>query len=254
MRLKTLSVVAAVLGVALTTPALAAVPFLNARCPGGIDVHADAGGPVYVQGRQTTLKHVNDRYAEARDAQSGLTVSISTGDDGTPQVSYSGRNGANGICQVSDSAAAPPPLPAHRHDNDGDAALPNEVTCESTDQRQVSCDMNTRGAVEVSRQLSRTRCEQGVNWGLSRHSVWVNGGCRAVFRNTSSAPRAAPAGDTALGSCNARKGDQGTLVTQVPVGSDYQELIIDYADGRFLCMLRNNGQVQSLTPVRRRGG
>jgi len=243
-----------VLGTALTTPALAAVPFLNARCPGGIDVHADAGGPVYVQRRQTTLKHVNDRYAEARDAQSGLTVSISTGDGGTPQVSYTGSDGANGICQVSDSGAAAAPSPVGRHGTDGDAALPNEVTCESNDQREVSCDMNTRGNVEVSRQLSRTRCEQGLNWGLSRHSVWVSGGCRAVFRNTSSAPRAVPAGDTALGSCNARKGDQGTLITQVPVGSDYQELIIDYSDGRFLCMLRNNGQVQSLTPVRRRGG
>jgi hypothetical protein len=42
-----------------------------------------------------------------------------------------------------------------------------------------------------------------------------------------------------------RKGAQGTLVTQMPVGSDYQELIIDYPDGRFLCMMRNNGQVQS---------
>lgn len=51
-----------------------------------------------------------------------------------------------------------------------------------------------------------------------------------------------------------RKGAQGTLVTQMPVGSDYQELIIDYPDGRFLCMMRNNGQVQSVTPVRRRGG
>lgn len=62
----------------------------------------------------------------------------------------------------------------------------------------------------------------------------------------------APAGDTALGSCNASKGAQGTLVTQVPVGTDYQELIIDYPEGRFLCMMRNNGQVQSLTPIRHR--
>ncbi len=118
----------------------------------------------------------------------------------------------------------------------------------------MSCDLNTRGNVEIVRQLSRTRCEEGKNWGLARHSVWVNGGCRAVFRNVSSVVTPAPAGDTALGSCNMRKGAQGTLVTQMPVGSDYQELIIDYPDGRFLCMMRNNGQVQSLTPVRRRGG
>lgn len=141
-----------------------------------------------------------------------------------------------------------------RHDDSDEegAALPREVTCESTDQRQVSCEMDTRGNVEVARQISHTRCEQGQNWGLSRHSVWVSGGCRAVFRNTSRAAYAAFSGGTALGSCNTRKGAQGKLVTQVPVGSDYQELVIDYPDGRFLCMLRNNGEVQSVTPVRRR--
>lgn len=131
---------------------------------------------------------------------------------------------------------------------------PREVTCESTDQQQVSCDLNTRGNVEIVRQLSRTRCEEGKNWGLSRHSVWVNGGCRAVFRNTSRMSYSAPTGDSALGACNLRKGAQGAVVTQVPVGSDYQELIIDYPDGRYLCMMRNNGEVQSVTPLRRRGG
>ncbi|WP_416055857.1 DUF3011 domain-containing protein [Stenotrophomonas maltophilia] len=255
MRRHAVSLAAALLCTVFAAPAMAAVPFFNATCPGGLDIHADEGGPVYVQGREAALKRFNDRYVEARDAQSGVTLSISTGDDGTPQISYTGRGGANGICQVSSSgtpAAAARHDRRHRDDDEG-AALPSEVTCESTDQRQVSCDMDTRGNVEIVRQLSHTRCEQGQNWGLSRHSVWVIGGCRAVFRNVSTAANRAPAGDTALGSCNMRKGAQGTLVTQVPVGSDYQELIIDYPDGRFLCMMRNNGQVQSVTPVRRRG-
>ncbi|MCU1157068.1 DUF3011 domain-containing protein [Stenotrophomonas maltophilia] len=256
MRRHALSLTVALVSTAFVAPAMAAVPFFNASCPGGIDVHADEGGPVYVQGREAALKRFNDRYFEARDANSGITLSISRSDDGTPQISYTGRGGANGICQVSSSGA---PAPAAnsvrpRDATAGDAALPREVTCESTGQQQVSCDLNTRGNVEIVRQLSRTRCEEGKNWGLSRHSVWVNGGCRAVFRNVSKVAYSAPAGDTALGSCNMRKGAQGTLVTQMPVGSDYQELIIDYPDGRFLCMMRNNGQVQSLTPVRRRGG
>lgn len=256
MRRHALSLTVALLSTAVVAPAMAAVPFFNASCPGGIDVHADDGGPVYVQGREATLKRFNDRYFEARDANSGITLSISRSDDGTPQISYTGRGGANGICQVS-SSGAPAPAANSARPRDaaaGDAALPREVTCESTGQQQVSCDLNTRGNVEIVRQLSRTRCEEGKNWGLARHSVWVNGGCRAVFRNVSSVVTPAPAGDTALSSCNMRKGAQGTLVTQMPVGSDYQELIIDYPDGRFLCMMRNNGQVQSLTPVRRRGG
>lgn len=256
MRRHALPLAAVLLSAAFVAPAMAAVPFFNASCLGGIDVHADEGGPVYVQGREATLKRFNDRYFEARDANSGITLSISRSDDGTPQISYTGRGGANGICQVSSSGAPAPAANSVRPRDAaaGDAALPREVTCESTGQQQVSCDLNTRGNVEIVRQLSRTRCEKGKNWGLARHSVWVNGGCRAVFRNVSSVATPAPAGDTALGSCNMRKGAQGALVTQMPVGSDYQELIIDYPDGRFLCMMRNNGQVQSLTPVRRRGG
>ena len=236
MRRHALSLTVALVSTAFVAPAMAAVPFFNASCPGGIDVHADEGGPVYVQGREAALKRFNDRYVEARDANSGITLSISSSEDGTPQISYTGRGGANGICQVS--ASGTPAREEHRdrrrHDDDSDAALPREVTCESTDQRQVSCDMDTRGNVEIVRQLSRTRCEQGSNWGLSRHSVWVNGGCRATFRNMPKAAANATAGDTALGSCNASKGAQGTLVTRVPVGTDYQELIIDYPEGRFL--------------------
>lgn len=256
MRRHALRLTVALLVTTFSAPAMAAVPFFHASCPGGIDVHADDGGPVYVQGRETALKRFNDRYFEARDTNSGITLSIIRNDDGTPQISYTDRGGANGICQVSTSGT-PAPAASSARPRDaaaGDAALPREVTCESTGEQQVSCDLNTRGNVEIVRQLSRTRCEEGRNWGLSRHSVWVNGGCRAVFRNVSSVTTPAPAGDTALGACNMRKGAQGTLVTQMPVGSDYQELIIDYPDGRFLCMMRNNGQVQSLTPVRHRGG
>lgn len=150
------------------------------------------------------------------------------------------------------AVAAAPSASAFHHDRDDNASLPTEVTCESNDQRQVSCEMDTRGAVEITRQLSRTRCVEGQNWGLAKHSVWVSDGCRAVFRNVSKVASIAPQGDTALGSCNVRKGAQGTLVTQVPVGDDYQELIVEYPDGRFMCMLRSNGQVQSLTPLKRR--
>jgi len=254
MRHHAVSLATALLCSAFAAPAMAAVPFFNATCPGGLDVHADAGGSVYVQGREAALKRFNDRYFEARDAQSGVTLSITTAGDGAPQISYTGRGGANGICQVSGGGASGEAQrpDRHRRDDDDDAVLPREVTCESNDQRQVSCEMDTRGNVEIARQLSRTRCEQGQNWGLSRHSVWVSGGCRAVFRNTSRAAYTAPGGDNALGACNTRKGAQGNVVTQVPVGSDYQELIIDYPDGRFLCMLRNNGEVQSVTPVRHR--
>ena len=104
MRRHRLPLTVALLASAFTAPARAAVPFFNASCPGGLDVHADEGGPVYVQGRETTLKRFNDRYFEARDASSGTTLSISTGDDGTPQVSYTGR----GVTVITNMGAANP--------------------------------------------------------------------------------------------------------------------------------------------------
>ena len=241
------------ISLSLAAPASAAIPFFNASCPGGLDIHADAGGPVYVDGRETTLKRFSETYYEARDKQTGTTLSISS-NDGTPQVSYTGRGGANGVCQLGPA----PTSREHRRETrarDDRAGGSTEVTCESTDRKQVECDMDTRGDVRVVRQLSRTSCRQNENWGLSRHSVWVKDGCRAVFRNTSRSqdrPQAGRTDDRALGACNTRKGANGALVTQMPVGTDYNELIIDYPDGRFLCMLRNDGMVQSLTRLRGR--
>ena len=113
--------------------------------------------------------------------------------------------------------------------------------------------MDTRGDVQIVRQLSDARCEQGRNWGLNRHSIWVKDGCRAVFRNVgNTGVRAAPTGDTLLGACNTRARQQGALVTRVPVNEQVTELIVDYPDGRYLCMVRNDGFVQSLGPIRKR--
>ncbi len=55
-----------------------------------------------------------------------------------------------------------------------------------------------------------------------------------------------------MAACNARNGGNGRLVTQLPVGERYTEVIVDYDDGRQLCMVGNDGTVLSLTPMRRR--
>ncbi len=36
----------------------AGIPLLNATCPGNIEVHADKGGPVYINGKEATLKKI----------------------------------------------------------------------------------------------------------------------------------------------------------------------------------------------------
>ncbi len=53
--------------------------------------------------------------------------------------------------------------------------------CESGDSRQRYCSVDTRGGVQLVRQLSSTPCLQGRNWDYDRHGVWVSYGCRAEF-------------------------------------------------------------------------
>lgn len=89
---------------ALPTVASAGLPLLNATCPGGIEVHADAGGPVYLNGQQAAFKKLSDNDFEAKGA--GVTVSIGINPDGSASVMYTGKHGANGICQVAASGSS----------------------------------------------------------------------------------------------------------------------------------------------------
>lgn len=57
-----------------------------------------------------------------------------------------------------------------------------EVRCESTDNRYRQCGSNLSGNARLVRQLSKTRCIQGNNWGLRGGALWVDRGCRGVFR------------------------------------------------------------------------
>lgn len=229
----------------------AAIPMFNGTCPGGLEIHADEGGPVYINGRETKLKRSNENYYEATDAGSGVTLSISRSSDGDTQVSYTGKHGANGMCSIGKARPAAA----------SNGGVPRgEVTCESTGGAQTECEMDTHGDVRLVRQLSRAQCVQNQNWGLYHHSVWVKDGCRAVFSNAgtgrSSYRPAAPVGmgvaGELLGACNTRANARGALVTRVPVNDNVTELIVDYPDGRFLCMVRNDGLVESLTRIRGR--
>lgn len=77
----------------------AKVPFFNATCGGGIEVHADEGGPVYINGKEAQLKKVGDAY-EAKLGND--SIDFFTNPDGSVTASWTGKHGANGICQVAD--------------------------------------------------------------------------------------------------------------------------------------------------------
>lgn len=56
------------------------------------------------------------------------------------------------------------------------------VRCESRGSRRTYCRVDTNGGnVRISRQLSRTSCIEGRNWGSNDRGIWVSNGCRANF-------------------------------------------------------------------------
>lgn len=83
---------------------------------------------------------------------------------------------------------------SRRHDHARNA--PGFVRCESNDGRSQHCPAQTRGGVELVRQLSRSACIRGQNWGWDGSGIWVSGGCRAEFR--AGVPTAAGGSDAAV--------------------------------------------------------
>lgn len=75
------------------------------------------------------------------------------------------------------------PADAQRHGGrPGDYVQDQVVRCESGDNRRSFCQADVRGGVELVRNLSRTQCVRGRNWGEDRGGIWVDGGCRGEFR------------------------------------------------------------------------
>ena len=61
-------------------------------------------------------------------------------------------------------------------------ARPRHVVCESISNRYQFCRVDTRGGVQLQRQLSNSACRQNQTWGYDRNGIWVDRGCRAEFR------------------------------------------------------------------------
>lgn len=103
--MKTISIaLVCALGLFSVGAAQAAVPALDMICGADIAVRAEAGGPVFIDDAEAELSAVNDNYAEAKSGD--ITVSIAINTDGTPNVSYTGKGGINGICNPVNADAA----------------------------------------------------------------------------------------------------------------------------------------------------
>ncbi|MDR0182307.1 DUF3011 domain-containing protein [Lysobacter arvi] len=71
--------------------------------------------------------------------------------------------------------AAPAQVDAQRYGAD------RVVRCDSNDGRLRHCAADTRGGVQLLRQVSKASCIEGRTWGYDRGGIWVNDGCRAEF-------------------------------------------------------------------------
>src|ERR1700678_2460313 len=60
-------------------------------------------------------------------------------------------------------------------------AQEGSLTCASNDGRYHYCRADTQNRVQLVRQLSSSRCDQGYSWGFDYRGIWVDRGCRAEF-------------------------------------------------------------------------
>lgn len=86
------------------------LPAIDFTCPNDIRVQAKAGSPVTINDKQATLAKFSEQYFEAKGE--GVTLSISLDGKGTPTISYTGKQGANGICEETKEAEETEEAPA----------------------------------------------------------------------------------------------------------------------------------------------
>ncbi|MGA8145155.1 MAG: DUF3011 domain-containing protein [Candidatus Acidiferrales bacterium] len=65
------------------------------------------------------------------------------------------------------------------------ASAQSTITCESKHHKRNYCRIDDpRVTVEMVQQLSQEPCVRGQSWGNDGQGIWVDRGCRAVFRLT----------------------------------------------------------------------
>ena len=56
------------------------------------------------------------------------------------------------------------------------------ITCSSDDMHRHTCEIDARGGVQLTHQISGSPCVFGRTWGYDDRSIWVDRGCRAEFQ------------------------------------------------------------------------
>ena len=63
----------------------------------------------------------------------------------------------------------------------GAGEMVRTLRCESDKERRSTCEIPRGARVRLVDRLSKAQCTFGRTWGYSRHELWVDDGCRAVF-------------------------------------------------------------------------
>lgn len=80
------------------------LPAFDVTCATDLKVRAEAGGAVYLNDKPLVLHKLSEQFFEAKGE--GVTLSISLNAGGAPTVSYTGKQGANGICEKTEEVEA----------------------------------------------------------------------------------------------------------------------------------------------------
>lgn len=89
----------AIVALFITGTASAGIPIFVALCPGDISVDSGKNGVVHVNGSKAAVEKFDHNYYEAKSG--AVTISVSANGNKAPDVSFTGKGHANGICQVT---------------------------------------------------------------------------------------------------------------------------------------------------------
>ncbi|WP_374333229.1 hypothetical protein [Aestuariivirga sp.] len=103
----TAAVAAGIAALFTASPVFAAdAPKFTASCPTGITVKSNGKGRIKINGSKAAVKTFNANAWEA--SLNGVTIDV-TRDGNEITATYTGKGGANGICQVTSADASQPP-------------------------------------------------------------------------------------------------------------------------------------------------
>lgn len=129
--------------------AQAAQPVFVANCPTGIKVNAGRNGMVQINGQKAKVKKYDEN---AYDFKVGyITISVTGNPGSAPDVSYSGKGKANGICTVTSFGEGAPQAAAH-----GGTATGNIPCAQAKGQPMGQCPFTVQREGQGSAMLTVT--------------------------------------------------------------------------------------------------